>query len=561
MQAAAAAALRSTGRIRKRFFNTAALRAPVYARCLLPAVYDGAPPSPNVAPPSAWTCVRTVTGGYHHEHYRPPPGLADGLVGPNWSAPFARFFPQTLASDPAPAEAPPPTKKRKPFQRAQPLEGHLRTVAIRMWPTPPQRRELLRCFAMARHAYNFACGAALREGRADLSELRKRWKAEPLPPWASRPEERVAVMFQARAIQDLVNSLKTNMSKRRKTPDAPPFELHFRSLRRTPTEVLHIEKDYTGKPTSLRFEPLPAVGGEGAPGARRRRAECLAVLGNNLKGVGGIRLQDHPRIIERLLAEGRHLKEEAKLRWDKRVNAFHLLYTYELPRLPDPDPTFKAKRVVACDPGCYPFQAWYAPRSGEHGALLVGGTDTLIRRCHAIDRRCGRLARLERGGRSAAQVRRRRRRMRRALARERARLRGWVQDAHYDAANTLLRAHDLILQPRLAVQELTVTSTRTISDRTARAMLAWSHGKYIERLRSAAARYAGRHVLETFEPGTSKTCTHCGAWSAALEPRDKTYACERCGLRFDRQLAGARNNLFAAYGAAVGIGWDGQEGV
>ena len=136
-----------------------------------------------------------------------------------------------------------------------------------------------------------------------------------------------------------------------------------------------------------------------------------------------------------------------------------------------------------------------------------------------------------------------------------------MQDAHYDAANTLLRAHDLILQPRLAVQELTVTSTRTISDRTARAMLAWSHGKYIERLRSAAARYAGRHVLETFEPGTSKTCTHCGAWSAALEPHDKTYACEPCGLRFDRQLAGARNNLFAAYGAAVGIGWDGQEGV
>jgi hypothetical protein len=28
----------------------------------------------------------------------------------------------------------------------------------------------------------------------------------------------------------------------------------------------------------------------------------------------------------------------------------------------------------------------------------------------------------------------------------------------------------------------------------------------------------------------------------------------------DRQLAGARNNFFAAYGLAVGIGWDGRGG-
>lgn len=523
---------------RRRFYN-AALRASVYQRCVLPAISGHA--TPNVIPASAFAVHRQATYGYHHERHSPP---ALSEANPSFSLPFAKYTAQMPAVN---DDNPPPAKKRKLFQRAAPIAGHMRTVAVRMWPTPAQRRELLRSFSMARHAYNFACGIVQRERRADIVDLRKRWSAEPLPHWASRPEERVSVQFQARAIQDLVNAFKTNEAKRRKNA-AHRYQLHFRSLKRTPTEILHIEKDYASKATMLRFE---SCGGDSKP----NRAECLAFLGNNLKRTGGIRLQDDPRIIARLLAEGRHLKEEAKLRWDKRRNAFHLLYTYELPRLPDPDPAFQSKRIVACDPGCYPFQALYSPTSGEHGALLVGGTHELMRRCYDLDRRCGRVARHRGRGRFH---RRRRRRMRKRLARERARLRGWVQDAHYDAANTLLRSFDLVLQPRLAVQDLVIAATRNISDQTARAMLTWSHAMFIQRLRSASARYPGRHVLETHEPGTSKTCTHCGAWKHDLEPRHKIYACARCGLSFDRQMAGARNNFFAAYGAAVGMGWDGN---
>ena len=65
------------------------------------------------------------------------------------------------------------------------------------------------------------------------------------------------------------------------------------------------------------------------------------------------------------------------------------------------------------------------------------------------------------------------------------------------------------------------------------------------------------HVYETTEPGTSKTCTHCGFWHANLRLGDKVYDCPRCHIQVDRQLAGARNNFFAAYGLAVGRGWDG----
>ena len=145
----------------------------------------------------------------------------------------------------------------------------------------------------------------------------------------------------------------------------------------------------------------------------------------------------------------------------------------------------------------------------------------------------------------------------RKLCRDRRRHVGWVESAHYFAANSQLRAHDLIIQPWLHTAELVQKSTRVIGCKTVRKMLTMSHFKYRQRLQWAATHYAGRHVLVTEEPGTSKTCTNCGVWKADLGA-SKTFLCHHCGICVDRDLAGARNNFFAAYGDAVGIGWDGH---
>jgi transposase len=107
------------------------------------------------------------------------------------------------------------------------------------------------------------------------------------------------------------------------------------------------------------------------------------------------------------------------------------------------------------------------------------------------------------------------------------------------------------------VASLTLRSGRNLKRKTARAMLTMSHYMYRQRLQWASSRYAGRHVFETEEPGTSKTCTSCGFWHANLQLNDKTFVCPKCHLSVDRDIAGARNNFFAAYGNAVGIGWDG----
>jgi transposase len=469
---------------------------------------------------------------------------------------------------------PPPTNGQK---RKNNLDGHFRTVKVLMLPTAEQRRELRRCFRVCRYAYNWA-NECVREGFSPPNHFRLRNKFRQLKimeslPYANTTATAVASSIVSNTIKQLTDAYASNQAKRRTNP-RHRYHIKFRSMTtRTPTETIILEKDpcrgnYADKCSTLhRFCPVPSVD------SRSGRSECLAFLGSNFSNVGGIRLQDSNRIITKMVAEGNRLHENAKIHWDKRTGAFHFIYLYTIPRLPDPDPTFAAKRIVSMDPGCAPFQEWYSPTSGEFGQLLHDARPTLKAKCLALDALQGRIDRRVNQPRmgiitewraftSDRHHQRRQhyhttRRLRHKLARDRRRVHGWVEGAHYDAANFLLREHDVIVQPVLAVRRLTERTQRIFGSKTARAMYTWSHYLFRQRLKSAADRYAGRRVYETTEPGTSKTCTHCGFWKANLLLSDKIFDCPRCNIAVDRQLAGARNNFLAAYGLAIGVGWDG----
>jgi putative transposase len=461
-----------------------------------------------------------------------------------------------------------------------------RSAKVRMWPTCNQRVELMRCFSVCRHAYNWALECVLAEYDAAAAQapvhdacgpnywkLRNKFRARKVMqslPYANTPETTVSSLMAANAIKQLTDAFASNFAKRKKDP-THTFQVDFRakSMKKTPTEVIVIEKDQAQNKTSSlsRFEPCACND------KRSGRAACMAFFGSNLKGVGGIRMQDSERIISRMLAEGNRLQEDGKIQWDKRTGAFYFIYLYTVQKPADPDPDFTHKRIVATDPGCAPFQEWYSPTSGEYGALLDGGWKEIKSRCHSIDKLQSRLAHRQSTPMCLLLTRRRKcmtrpqmrrahrgttRRLRRKLAKERRRLHGFVESAHYDAANFLLDEHDIVILPVLQVAELAKKKDRQriFGSKMARAMYTWSHYLFRQRLISASARYAGRHVYETTEPGTSKTCTNCGTWKASLRLGDKTYECDRCDIAVDRQLAGARNNFLAAYGMASGMLWD-----
>jgi hypothetical protein len=566
----------------RRFYNQA-LKASVYDAC--PFATENRFAMLNAISVEEYLKQTVITsGGWTLTTYVPPPRTSTTT---GFSQAFQQFDPgkkSAPSSKKAKLVQEPPVrdkgeddneepkrKKRSLFTRSVELQGQMRTYKVLMLPTREQKIELKRCFAVTRHAYNYANERIRRAGtRADFIELRNEWIKRPPLLWASAPHTKVATRMQQHAIKQCVDAYVSNYAIKKKNHHHK-FEVKYRSLRDTITETLVIEKDQvtrskSGVCTRKRFEAINNM-------MSTRRSECLLHLGSNLARSGGIRLQDSSKVIDLLLAEQTRLKENAKIMWDKRLGTFHFIYTYEQPKLEDPDPGFERKRIVATDPGLAPFQEWYSPTSGEHGVLLDGGRAGKAARCKAIDVLQARLDRRRNGPMVTAQRRREcswrkqkkrytktTRRLRKRFQRACAGLRNWMENGHYAAANFLLEKHDVIIQPILNVKELTDTGKRNLNSKSARAMYTWGHYLFRQRLKSAVSRYPGRHVYETSEPGTSKTCTNCGSWNTGLKLGDKVFDCPVCHIQVDRQLAGARNNFFAAYGMAIGRGWDGVGG-
>eukprot|EP00966_Prymnesium_polylepis_P095304 2207445-Prymnesium_polylepis.1 len=331
--------------------------------------------------------------------------------------------------------------------------------------------------------------------RINAIALRTKFRAEYVAPdWLKNDKGKHAVSDRilVAASKQVVNAYDSNFKRKKKDP-SHSFEIKYRG-RRNYTEVVKIDKDpavtnaeFHKNSPLLTFAPVPYANSD-------RRAECLAFFGCNLKAVGGIRLQDKASVIERMLAEGNRLKEDAKIKWDRRTNAYYFIYTFEQPKLPDPDPEFKSKRIGSLDSGVCPFNAFYSPTDGEYGQLLYNFRNRLEPRIlkldalqSRIDQRysitydptTGKIARKKikepPSNRTEQQYRRTTRRLEKRLARERRRQYGWTEAAHYNAANFLLSKYDLVVNPKLRIQSLTMRQGRTLRTRTARAMLTMCH--------------------------------------------------------------------------------------
>ena len=407
-----------------------------------------------------------------------------------------------------------------------------------MFPTQEQKVELKRTFGMARYAYNWAI-AKLRAGeKPDAIKLRNEFRALPLPHWASDKNSKVAQRITAGAIKQAVDALKTNLNKKKKNP-FHHFELKFRN-KFANSEVVTIEKN----------GPLNKVTSHTAPNLPSRKGRCNALLhfGNNMKQTGPILIEDSQDVINMFVAEGKP-KEDGKILYDSRRNTYYYIYLYEQPTLRDPDPEFLDKDIVCTDPGEVVFQTFYSP-SGSHGELLLDFRQVLLERCKKLDLLHSRVTKKENMRRQGLLQGRKNyliiRRLKQAWARERARLSAFVERAHYFAANYILKNYDIIIQPQMAVSKM----VSDLNSKVARSMLTMSHYMYNRRLEWASTRYAGRYIVHTNEPGTSKTCTNCGHWHADLGT-SRTFKCPNCSITVSRDLAGARNNCLHAIGTAI----------
>ena len=83
---------------------------------------------------------------------------------------------------------------------------------------------------------------------------------------------------------------------------------------------------------------------------------------------------------------------------------------------------------------------------------------------------------------------------------------------------------------------------RKINKKTTNNMLSLSHYKFRERLIYKSKCYFKCDVHICREDYTSKTCTNCGNISINLGGK-RIYNCEKCNIKIDRDINGARNIL------------------
>jgi IS605 OrfB family transposase len=123
---------------------------------------------------------------------------------------------------------------------------------------------------------------------------------------------------------------------------------------------------------------------------------------------------------------------------------------------------------------------------------------------------------------------------RRRLSRIYARAANLRRDALHKLTTTLASEHGTVV-----IEDLNVTGL-LCNRRVARVISDTGMAELRRQLAYKTAWYGSRLVADRFYP-SSKTCWACGWVKAKLTLAERTFTCETCGLRLDRDLNAARN--------------------
>ena len=181
--------------------------------------------------------------------------------------------------------------------------------------------------------------------------------------------------------------------------------------------------------------------------------------------------------------------------------------------------------------------------------LAVLSTGAVIPNPRALEGSLRKLRRLNRELARRTPGSRRRRRTRRRLARVHARAANLRRDALHKLTTSLATQHGTVVIEQLNVAGL------LRNRRLARAIADTGMAELRRLLGYKATWYGTRLVVaDRFYP-SSKTCSGCGWVKAKLTLAERTFTCEACGLRMDRDLNAARN-LARLVQSVAQSGWE-----
>lgn len=222
---------------------------------------------------------------------------------------------------------------------------------------------------------------------------------------------------------------------------------------------------------------------------------------------------------------------DSRLVWHSKLDHFYLCVPKTIPKRSE-NQAPKERHIVALDPGVRTFQTTFSTCDTvtEWGSKDAG---RLIRLCKNVDQMVS----------YSTQVNHKKRRaVSKAIARCRDKVRNIVKDLHHRLAKFLCENYQMVLLPKFETSSMCQRARRKINSKTARNMLTWSHYRFQQTLLQKAREYPWCSVHIVDEHYTSKTCGNCGFIKKNLGGA-KTYNCDECHVKLDRDVNGARNIL------------------
>jgi putative transposase len=383
-------------------------------------------------------------------------------------------------------------------------------------PTPRQRRALASHCGAARYAYNW--GLRLVQERLDqrragedievpwtLPSLRWEWnraKHEVAPWWAENSKEAYSSGLDglARALKNFSDSEAGRRKSRRMGFPRPKRKGRSRDACRFTTGQIKVLAD-------------------------RKHVQ--------LPRIGVIRTHESTRKLARRLEHGTARILAATI--TRTADRWFISFTVEAQRHVE---SGRAKAtVVGVDAGV------------RHLAVL--STGIVIPNPKALERSLRKLRRLNRQLHRHKPDSIRRDQTRRRLARVHARAANLRRDALHKLTTTLATEHGTIVVERLNVAGM------VRNRHLARALSDAGLAELRRQLTYKTSWYGSRLIVaDPFYP-SSKTCSACGWVKAKLILAERTFTCEACGLRLDRDLNAARNLATLAHHVAQS-GWETQ---
>lgn len=382
----------------------------------------------------------------------------------------------------------------------------MKVAKIRLYPTPEQRKTLLKWIGTTRWTYN-ECLALIKDDRKNKTQeiLRAHCTNASSPlineenPWV------LDTPFDIRreGMRDLTKGITSNLAAGKTV-----FDMKFRS-KKDPQQSIYIPSRQWG----------------------RTRGAYASILG-----------------ADKLKAE-RPLP--ATLEHDSRIIRTRLGHWYlctpvglEI-RGENQAPSTTDHCVIALDPGVRSFMTGYDP----DGAILEWGKGDIGK----IQRLCTHLDKLQSKWAQPTYYSKRQKelikmdhyvryRMKRAAARIRLRIRNLIDDCHRKLIKILVTTYRVVLIPKFETSQMVKRGHRRIRSKTARAMLTWSHYRFRMALINKAREYPWCRVIEVGEPYTTKTCTRGGHLHMKIGG-NKIFKCPVCGFKIDRDWSGGRNIL------------------